>query len=249
MWDGGFMSNMFSAVFSFLTIVPSGSHTLEDTAKNMHAFPAIGLLMGFVLGMAGLGLYYAGVDHIIAAFFLVAATMLITGLHHTDGLADFADGLMRRGTISEKLAAMRDVSVGTGGVAAITLYVAAMVAALSVADGEAIFWILLFGESSAKFSMVLVASVGSSSKTGSSVPFVRAMRHRWRLYVASATALAPLALFGGPVAIAAIACSSIAAVLIVILAERGFGGITGDVIGAANEIGRVSFVITYVVLS
>ena len=57
------MSNMFSSVFSFLTIIPSGSHTLEDTAKNMHAFPAIGLLMGFVLGMAATdGLYYAGVD-------------------------------------------------------------------------------------------------------------------------------------------------------------------------------------------
>ena len=138
------MPNMFSSVFSFLTIIPSGSHTLEDTAKNMHAFPAIGLLMGFVLGMAALGLYYAGVDQIIAAFLLVAATMLITGLHHTDGLADFADGLMRRGTVSEKLAAMRDVSVGTGGVTAIILYVAAMIAALS-AGGEIIFWVLLFG--------------------------------------------------------------------------------------------------------
>ena len=71
MLDGGFMPNMFSSVFSFLTIIPSGSHTLEDTA-NMHAFPAIGLLMGFVLGMA---LYYAGVDQIIAAFLLVAATI------------------------------------------------------------------------------------------------------------------------------------------------------------------------------
>ena len=249
MLDGGFMSNMFSSVFSFLTIIPSGSHTLEDTAKNMHAFPAIGLLMGFVLGMAALGLYYAGVDQIIAAFLLVAATMLITGLHHTDGLADFADGLMRRGTVSEKLAAMRDVSVGTGGVTAIVLYVTAMVAALSVAGGEIIFWILLFGESSAKFSMVLVASVGLPSKTGSSVPFVRAMSHRWRLVVASVTAIAPLALFGGPAAIAAIACSSIAAVFIAILATRGFGGITGDVIGASNEIGRLSFVIVYVVLS
>ena len=69
------MSNMFSSVFSFLTIIPSGSHTLEDTAKNMHAFPAIGLLMGFVLGMAALGLYYAGVDQIIAAFLRALAAM------------------------------------------------------------------------------------------------------------------------------------------------------------------------------
>ena len=75
--------------------------------------------------------------------------------------------------------------------------------------------------------MVLVASVGLPSKTGSSVPFVRAMSHRWRLVVASVTAIAPLALFGGPAAIAAIACSSIAAVFIAILATRGFGGITG----------------------
>ena len=155
---------------------------------------------------------------------------------------------MRRGTVSEKLAAMRDVSVGTGGVTAIILYVAAMIAALSVAGGEIIFWVLLFGESSAKFSMVLVASVGMPSKTGSSVPFVRAMSHRWRLAVASVTAIAPLALFGGPAAIAAIACSSIATVFIAILATRGFGGITGDVIGATNEIGRLSFVIVYVVL-
>ena len=71
------MSNMFTSVFSFLTIIPSGSHTLEDTAKNMHAFPAIGLLMGFVLGIAALGLYYLGVDQIIVAFLLVAATKLV----------------------------------------------------------------------------------------------------------------------------------------------------------------------------
>ena len=76
------MSNMFTSVFSFLTIIPSGSHTLEDTAKNMHAFPAIGLLMGFVLGIAALGLYYLGVDQIIVAFLLVAATKLVESFLH-----------------------------------------------------------------------------------------------------------------------------------------------------------------------
>ena len=37
--------------------------------------------------------------------------------------------------------------------------------------------------------------------------------------------------------------------LFIMFAIRGFGGITGDVIGASNEIGRLSFVIVYVVLS
>ncbi|MDI1496275.1 MAG: cobalamin 5'-phosphate synthase (cobS, cobV) [Cenarchaeum symbiont of Oopsacas minuta] len=243
------MHNPLASVLSFLTLVPSGSHTLEDTAKNMHIFPAIGIAMGFVLGMVGLGLSYAGADPIITAFFLVAATMVVTGLHHTDGLADFADGLMRKGKASEKLAAMRDINVGTGGIAAIILYVVGMVAALSVADGEMIFWMILFGEAMAKFSMVLVASMGSPTRTGSSLPFVDAMRHRWRLVVASAITLVPLVAFGGPVAIVALACSSLVAVLTTILAERGFGGITGDVIGAANELGRLSFVMAYVVFS
>ena len=122
-------------------------------------------------------------------------------------------------------------------------------AALSVA-GDTYFGYCSLVSLPAKFSMVLVASVGLPSKTGSSVPFVRAMSHRWRLVVASVTAIARrLHLFGGPAAIAAIACSSIAAVFIAILATRGFGGITGDVIGASNEIGRLSFVIVYVVLS
>ena len=53
---------------------------------------------------------------------LVASIALMTGIHHTDGLADFADGLMTKGSKEKKRKAMKDLSVGSAGIFSIVIF-------------------------------------------------------------------------------------------------------------------------------
>ena len=65
---------------------------------------------------------------------------------------------------------MKDVSVGSSGIVAIVLYFIGMIIALSLTNGFELFKGILFAEIIAKFSMVLMASIGQSAALGSNSP-------------------------------------------------------------------------------
>ncbi len=95
------MLKEIGSVFSFLTIIPTGNANLETVAKYMYLFPIVGIAIGLLVGSIGFGLSFF-LDHLIVSLLVVASLTLITGIHHTDGLADFADGLMTKGTKEKK---------------------------------------------------------------------------------------------------------------------------------------------------
>ena len=92
------MLKEIGSVFSFLTIIPTSKAQLETIAKYMHLFPIVGIAIGLVVGSFGFGLSFLGLEPLVIGLLVMAAFALITGIHHTDGLADFADGLMTKGT-------------------------------------------------------------------------------------------------------------------------------------------------------
>ena len=55
-------------------------------------------------------------DALLVSLLVVTSIAIITGIHHADGLADFADGLMVKGSKEKKLKAMKDVSTGSAGI-------------------------------------------------------------------------------------------------------------------------------------
>ena len=52
---------------------------------------------------------------IVVGGLVLALLLLITGLHHTDGLLDFGDGVMVHGTAEHKIEVMHDQLTGAGG--------------------------------------------------------------------------------------------------------------------------------------
>ena len=50
------MLKEIGSVFSFLTIIPSNSSSLETVAKYMYIFPLVGIAIGLVIGGIGFGL-------------------------------------------------------------------------------------------------------------------------------------------------------------------------------------------------
>jgi adenosylcobinamide-GDP ribazoletransferase len=242
-------------LFSFLTIFPveMDKDMLADCAHRMWVFPLIGAFIGLLAGIFGwVAIHF--LPGIVVGGLVLALLLLITGLHHTDGLLDFGDGVMVHGTAEHKIEVMHDQLTGAGG---LTLGIMTMlITALAIGQlniGRAgIFNIsLIVGgviviELSAKLSMVVMAWAGKSVHEGMNSPFLDAMhggKGNLRLVVAILISLAvalPLLNWAGAFVVLVAVITSL---VMTAIAHRHFNGVTGDVFGATNEITRMVCVI------
>ncbi|MGD8707360.1 MAG: adenosylcobinamide-GDP ribazoletransferase [Nitrosopumilaceae archaeon] len=241
------MLKEIGSIFSFLTIIPTSNANLETVAKYMYLFPIVGIAIGLVVGSMGFGISFF-LDPLIVSLLVVASLALITGIHHTDGLADFADGLMVKGAKEKKLAAMKDLATGSAGIVAIVLYLVGLIVAFSLSTGYQLFLAILLSEIIAKYSMVLMASLGKSASVGSNSPFVELMKNRKKLAVTTVITLIPLIALGGTTGLIVFAVGTTFTLFLLALSTRSFGGITGDILGATNELSRLASVLVLVSL-
>ncbi|EGG41817.1 cobalamin 5'-phosphate synthase [Candidatus Nitrosarchaeum limnium SFB1] len=239
------MLKEIGSVFSFLTILPTSNSNLETIAKYMYLFPIVGVVIGLIVGSIGFGLSLF-LDPLIVSLLVVASFAIITGIHHTDGLADFADGLMAKGTKEKKLAAMKDLSTGSAGIVTIVLYIVGLIIAISLSTGYQLFLAIMLSEILAKFSMVLMASIGKSASLGSNSPFVEMMKNKKKLMLAAIITLIPLIALGGMTGLLLFGVGITLTMFLVGLTSRSFGGITGDIMGATNELTRLTSLLIFV---
>jgi adenosylcobinamide-GDP ribazoletransferase len=240
-------------LLSFLTIFPVAmdKDMLTDCAKGMWTFPLIGAFIGLVAGLFG---WVADrfVGGLVVGGLVLAVLLLITGLHHTDGLLDFGDGVMAHGTPEHKIEVMHDQLTGAGGLSLgiMTLLITALAIGQIRGNGLLSIPLIVGGiiavEASAKLSMVVMAWAGKSVHQGMNSPFLEAMhggKGDFRLIVALllsfAVALSLLSWSGAFVVLAGVVTS----LVMTAVAHRNFNGVTGDVFGATNELTRMVCVI------
>ena len=232
-------------VFSFLTIFPSTNATLESIAKYMFMFPVVGIVIGLLVGSLGFGLSFF-LEPLLVSLLVVASIAIVTGMHHADGLADFADGLMVKGSKNKKLEAMKDLSTGSAGIVTIVLYLIGLIITLSLTSGFDLFKAILISEILAKFSMVLMASLGRSASLGSNSPFVELMKDKKKLVAAFLIMLIPVIIIGETTGLVMFGVVVILTLFLLALSTRSFGGITGNVLGATNEFTRLASLMVFV---
>ena len=245
MLDGGFMFKEIGAVFSFLTIFPSSNSTLENIAKYMYIFPIVGIVIGLLIGSFGFGLSFF-LDPLLVSLLVVSSIAIITGIHHADGLADFADGLMVKGSKDKKIKAMKDLSTGSAGIVGLVLYLVGLIITISLINGFDLFKAILISEILAKFSMVLMASLGNSASLGSNSPFVKIMKDKKKLGAAFVIMLIPVIVIGETTGLVMLGVTVTLTLFLLALSTRSFGGITGDVLGATNELSRLASLMVFV---
>jgi adenosylcobinamide-GDP ribazoletransferase len=235
-------------LFSFLTTIPVSmdQDILTDTAKTMFLFPLIGALIGLLAGLFGWATLHF-LPSLVAGALVLGFLLLITGLHHTDGLLDFGDGIMAHGSPERKIEIMHDQLTGAGGLSLGIMTF--LITAFSIAelDMGVIIQGLVVVEVSAKLSMVIGAWAGKAVHEGMASSFLAAMHGKKgdaRLIVALAIsfgiAVPLLWLTGAVVVLAAI----MAGLIVVGISHRHFKGVTGDVLGATNELTRMVSLIT-----
>jgi adenosylcobinamide-GDP ribazoletransferase len=235
------------AVISFLTIVPvsrsSSGPDINFIASVMYLFPLVGAIIGIAVGaLAYIISFY--LTSLVLGFIIVLVLIVITGVNHTDALADFADGLMAKGGKEIKHRAMSDPAVGSAGVVALVLYLSGMIIILSSSTTSTKLYAgIISAEIIAKYVMVLQAYGGRSAWEGFSSPFTKAMKDKRKFVVATGIAL-PLIFFAtGLIGMVSLCASVIIAMVIHYSANKSFDGISGDVLGASNEISRLSSLI------
>ena len=240
------------SMLAFLTILPvrKQNHDIYYVAKNMYLFPFGGLIIGAIIGAMALGISNF-VHPLLTGFLVTGALMIITGFHHTDALADLADGLMAIGTKEAKHKAMLDPAVGSAGVAALVMYFSGMIIVFNTGftSGLAIFTGVITAEVIAKYVMVLLANRSLSAWEGFSSPFITAMKDKRKMLAATGIMVVTVGFASGYIGFAALVISLILAEIIKYISSRCFGGISGDVLGASNEITRLSSLIVLSSLS
>jgi adenosylcobinamide-GDP ribazoletransferase len=217
-----------------------------DLAAASWAFPLAGLLVG---GVAALIYGFAidlGLSALIGAALAVAGAMLLTGALHEDGLADFADGLGVRGGPVERLAAMRASGIGSFGTLALVFSVLLRVSALAALVGPAGVGPALISAHAGARALLPWAMHGQPQARADGLA-VGAGRPSGKVAVAALLiGLAILILAAGPVRGAIAGLAALLGLLILPLARRRLGGITGDVLGAVEQVSEIAILLALV---
>lgn len=230
-------------VVSFLTVLPvgMGDDGIYQAASYMPAFPFIGAFIGFT-GGAFVWVLESLLPTLIVGILGLGFLLLLTGVHHTDGLLDFGDAAMSHGSRREKLRIMRDPQTGAGGFSLGFIVLAATALGIAAIDRSIVIQSLIASEATAKFAMVFQATMGQSAHKGLSTPFVKAMheKSRWiRFGVASTLQLAISVAVLQIVGVALTVSGVVVAAAMLVISMRSLGGVTGDVMGATNDLTRL----------
>jgi adenosylcobinamide-GDP ribazoletransferase len=230
------------------------AHLLTDCARNMWAFPLIGAFLGLLAGLFGwLALEF--LPSLVVGALVLGLLLWMTGLHHTDGLLDFGDGVMVHGSAEKKIEVMHDQLTGAGAIGlSLVTYIVTAFSFASLGNNviylgvsvPLIFPAVLVVELSAKLSMVVVGWAGKSVHEGMNSSFLAAMQGKsgnLRLLVALILSFGIGVALLGWAGIFTVLAAVIAGLVMVGVAHRNFGGVTGDVFGATNELSRMVAVV------
>jgi len=224
---------------AFLTRLPiPHAHDAEGFLRAMRVFPLVGAVIGLAVGCLLLVLLELHLPPIAAATLAIGAGALVTGALHEDGLADVADGFGGGRDKEAKLAIMRDSRLGTFGTLALLTGFTARLAALAAIPSARAIVALVTAHALARatlpaLSLALPFARSDGLAAGAGQPDAAV--------VAVALGLGALiALICLPVgtALAAMFVTALGAAAVAWLAMRQIGGVTGDVLGAAEQVGE-----------
>jgi len=231
----------------FLTRLPVGGdeRSWEAFRRTPVSIPLAGYVVG---GVAALPLLLPLPVPTAAALYLVTL-VLLTGVAHADGLADLGDAAAVHGgaDAARRREVLKDSATGVGGALAVTLAVVTLgLGALGLAGTRprAAFGLALAAEVGAKTGVAVLVCTGEAPHEGLGSALTGPATPTALLPVAAVVApllaLATVPTAGGVGVPAATAAPVGVAWLVGAWARGTLGGVSGDVLGAANELGRVA---------
>lgn len=207
------------------------------------AFPVAGLcvgVLGYVSGWVGMAL---GLSSVASAVIVVSVLVAITGAMHEDGLADTVDGLWGGYTARRRLEIMKDSHIGSYGVLALLfsqmLRISAVGALLAANAPLGIIAAAVFSRAMmAPLMRVLPNARGTGLSHSVGVPPM--------LSVSAGIVIAGLLsiVLVGSAAMLAMVCAGLVTIALALTARAKIGGQTGDILGAAQQVSEIVFLLS-----
>ncbi len=237
--------------FGFLTRLPVPAAD-GSLAGAIRWFPLVGAVVGAIVGATLIGAA-ALVDAPLAGAVAVTAGIVVTGALHEDGLGDTADGFGGGWTVADRLEIMADPRQGTYGVAAIGSLLLIRAAALGglASDGWVAVVVIAAVHLQARNLAGLALAAARPARPGGLADVARTGVRSGRLVAAGWTvvAIGMLVLGGGPLAaVAVVGTGAIAAGAVIAVAYRAIGGVTGDVLGAVEQVAEATGLVAAVAI-
>lgn len=254
----------FKSGFGFLSTIPVGisMEGIDELMKKIYFYPIVGAVLGLLIGAVAYIGQVVFPGPVLAAL-IMGFIYYITGFNHLDGVTDIGDGFMAHGSFEKKIKALKDTNLGTGGVSFCILLLLTLYGSIRAVQEEGrissnlpmlMFASMFIAEVSAKQSMLTIAAFGKPIplQEKQAYPGLGAMT------INGATGKNFLIgfVFGAIVCFLPFgwigllpylgACAS--ALVILNRSYAHFGGLNGDGIGTANEIGRVTALIILAVI-
>lgn len=241
----------FILTLQFLTRIPINKeiNVEEDSfAKGIVFFPLIGLIIGaFDLLAYFIGLQFS--DGFFPIVCSLLANVMITGALHYDGLADTCDGIFSSRTRERMLEIMKDSRIGTNGAIAIVFDLLFRLAIMNSLKGNVLYGVLLLSPVAAKTSVIFLIHISS---------YARAEGGMGGLFIGKKLPIrAAIGMISGLVFIGAFfrfwGVAIFAVCLGIAILYRQFiyskiHGMTGDTLGAANEVIELVFMLGAAIL-
>ncbi len=234
--------HLFLLALGFLTRIPVPADTHyspEALNRCCRYFSLVGWLLGGLL--AGLWLLTEPVfGASVTSLVVLAASLLLTGAFHEDGLADTADGLGGAFERERKLAIMKDSRIGTYGSAALVMSLLFRWQLLTALGDAAPLALLTAAAASRALSTSLMLGLPycRMDEESKSKPLVTRSDPN---DIAICLGIALLPLIFWPATLLLIACCGGLLVLgLMRFYRKALGGYTGDLLGAAQQIAEIT---------
>jgi adenosylcobinamide-GDP ribazoletransferase len=258
----------FRDLLSFLTIIPVGGKEdfIFTTAEHVYLFPLIGGIIGvlgatYFVGSSYIIRFLLGlINHVATlptdlllrlavAAVTVAFLLVLTGLQHFDGLIDLGNAVGLRNVHDRKMVAHAWTVTSSGALLAIIVEVVAFLGLFLLypflVSPLFAFGAIIAAEVSAKLSMVTIVWLGKPTHKGLGSIFLQKAKKKLNLIAYALSFLIVIPIFGLTgridlcvVSVGVILISIPVALVMEKVAESIFGGVSGDMIGATNEVAR-----------
>ncbi len=236
------------ASLAFFTRLPLRPQTQRPLAASLAGFAPAGAIVGLIVGLVLAGFGGLGMPGLLAALLAIGAGLILTGALHEDGLADCADALGRADRAAA-LEIMRDSRLGSFGGLALILSVALRASALTVMPGWVALAALIGAHSFSRAVLgIALERLDPTRSDGLGAQAGRPTRHQAMMALATGAGIAVLAgllLAGIGASLFALAVGGIVALGGLEVARRRFGGYTGDVLGALQQLVEAAMLVAF----
>lgn len=234
----------------FLTIIPvkiKSEIEGKDFSEALLYFPIVGLIIGLLLSLSSFCLFF--LPALVRAAAILIISVLITGGIHLDGFADTCDGFYGNKPVEKVLEIMGDSRIGAMGAIGIVSLLLLKFSVLASLQETYLWRTLIVMSVFSRWSQCFACNAARyARKEGKAKYFIEHSRKR-DLFIGGIFTLSLSLLLMRSKGFILFFLSIIPVYLFIHCIKSKIGGMTGDTIGAVNEIAEVCVLLSGLILT